>query len=95
MTSDLRQRQRQHKYKPPTRMREDAAAHRPFDANFTMTTLHWAATKRLAHALEQIEIDRLNTRYPANPLGANILDGTPGQSRRYWAIYRSRQRRRQ
>lgn len=85
-TLDFRRRYRQHRTKPPSAMKAAWLAHKPFDANFTMTVLHWADNLRVARVLENMEIERLDGR---GPNSGNILESDPGHSRKYWAMRRA------
>lgn len=83
-TSDMERRLKQHKAKPPTRMRSDWAF-RPFDVYFTMTCLETvysqAASKQAAYRWIRHYDTQAAARY-------NTCKGAPTTNKRFWFLRR-------
>lgn len=86
-TADMGRRCRQHERKPPRRMREDAAAYKPWDNNFKITILHNTVTEGAAKTHERNEIAEKRS---TGPRGYNTLRSSPAASKKYWFLKRNK-----
>jgi predicted GIY-YIG superfamily endonuclease len=85
-------RYKQHRNKPPRRMRADAASFVPFDKFFKLEVHHTFNCKATAHVLERTMIQQLRT---CTGTGYNIMRGHPGNCKAFWAMHASMKMRRQ
>lgn len=91
VSSNVHERFKQHRRRPPKRMQADVAALVPFEAHFVLHVLPFTfARQRTAEHFEAVLTALHKTQLPAH--GYNNLRGRPGYNRKFYAM-RSKQAR--
>ncbi len=88
-TQTLARRVAQHRRSPPRRMKGDAAAHQPWDANFRARVLLTCTSAHTADLMEKHYIKQLKA---TSERGYNDLPAAPGRCARFYAMQAARAR---
>jgi hypothetical protein len=85
VSKDSKARFKQHRYNPPSRMREDVNTYQPFLSHFYYEILEVCTNKEGARIAER---EHIQTHAATTAAGYNTLPGHPASSRQYWWLHR-------